>query len=355
MDLVVNSRVTAGAMGGQQRVAAEIVKRLGPVELVAPRTPLNGVKGHMWEQIVLPARARGKLLWSPSATGPLACQRQVVTLHDIAFIDTPEFFSGNFARFYRALIPRLVRRVAKVVTVSEFSRRRIAEAFDLDPEAIEVIGNGVSQNFRRYDDDDIARARAKLALGERYILLQATSDRRKNLHRTLEAWKAAQARLAPDIVLAVTGDMARAHVFGEIGAVDADPRTRLLGFVDEAYIGPLMAGAEAFLFPSIYEGFGLPVVEAMACGTPVLTADATATVEVAGGAALLVDPLDVASIANGVVQLVSDGDLRARLSAAGLQRAKLFDWDEAAARYRALFSRLGCAVGRSGTRTRGDE
>jgi glycosyltransferase involved in cell wall biosynthesis len=171
--------------------------------------------------------------------------------------------------------------------------------------------------------------------------LQATSDRRKNLARSLEAWEAAQARVAPDLTLVVSGNLARAHVFGDIGNVRETPRTRLLGFVDEAHMGPLTAGAEGFLFPSIYEGFGLPIVEAMACGAPVLTADATATAEIAGDAALLVDPLDVGAIADGIVALAADEELRRRLSGMGFARAKLFSWDAAAAKYRALFARLG--------------
>lgn len=341
MKLAVNTRVASQAMGGQQRVTAEILTRLGEVEAIAPAQPLGGLKGHLWEQTILPWRARGKLLWSPSASGPLAVRRQVVTLHDVAFLDVPEFFAPNFVRAYSALAPRLARRVDKIVTVSEFSRQRIAKLFDLDPASIEVIFNGVSAHFRRYGEDEIARTRAALNLPPRYLLLQATSDKRKNLKRTLEAWRAAQACAPPDLVLAVTGNLARAHVFGDIGPIDQTPRTHLLGFVDEAHIGPLMAGAETFLFPSIYEGFGMPIVEAMACGAPVLTADATATSEVAGDAALLVDPLDVRSIAAGIAQMISDAPLRDRLRAAGLQRARAFDWDAAAALYKALFARLG--------------
>jgi glycosyltransferase involved in cell wall biosynthesis len=341
MRLAVNARVVAQAMGGQQRVTAEILKRLGSCEAIAPERPLSGVAGHAWEQGVLPFRARGKLLWSPSASGPLAVAKQVVTLHDVAFLDVPEFFSRNFVRLYGALIPRLARRVAKVVTVSQFSKARIAKGCGLDPADIAVIGNGVSSHFRRYGADEIARTRAALQLPEKYLLLQATSDRRKNLQRTLTAWKAAQQRIDPDVVLVVAGNLARAHVFGEIGPVAEVPRTRLLGFVDEAHIGPLTAGAQGFLFPSIYEGFGMPIVEAMACGAPVLTANASATAEVAGGAALLVDPLDVGSIAEGVTALVGDQTLRERLRADGFNQAMKFDWDDAAARYRALFESLG--------------
>ena len=341
MRLAVNARVVSQAMGGQQRVTAEILSRLGDVEAMAPARPLGGVKGHLWEQTALAWRARGKLLWSPSASGPLSVRRQVVTVHDVAFLDVPEFFAPNFVRVYAALIPRLARRVDKVVTVSEFSRQRIAHLFGLDPETVDVIPNGVSAHFRRYGADAIARTRAALRLPPRYLLLQATSDRRKNLKRTLEAWRAAQASAPPDLVLAVTGNLARAHVFGDLGPIDETPRTHLLGFVDEAHIGPLMAGAETFLFPSIYEGFGMPIVEAMACGAPVLTADATATSEVAGGAALLVDPLDTQSIAEGISRMIVDAPLRERLRAAGFERAQAFDWDDAAGLYRELFSRLG--------------
>ena len=341
MRLAVNTRVASQAMGGQQRVTAEILNRLGDCDTIAPATPLGGMKGHLWEQTALAWRARGKLLWSPSASGPLALRRQVLTLHDVAFLDVPQFFSANFVRAYAALIPRLARRVDKIVTVSEFSRQRIVKTFDLDPARVEVIPNGVSAHFRRYGDEEIARTRSALNLPARYVLLQATSDRRKNLKRTLEAWRLAQESAPSDIVLAVTGNLARAHVFGDLGPVEATPRTHLLGFVDEAHIGPLMAGAEALLFPSIYEGFGLPIVEAMACGAPVLTAGATATAEVAGSAALLVDPLSAEDIAAGIVRLISEAPLRARLRAAGFERARAFNWDDAASRYRDLFARLG--------------
>jgi glycosyltransferase involved in cell wall biosynthesis len=341
MRLAVNARVTAFSMGGQQRVTAEILKRLGPVEAVAPSTPLGGVKGHAWEQCVLPLRTLGKLLWSPSATGPIVKPRQVVTLHDVAYLDAPEFFSANFARAYRLLLPPLMKRAAKIVTVSEFSRKRIAHWYGLDASRIEIIGNGVSEQFRRYDADAIAATRAVLDLPRRYFLLQATSDRRKNLSRALEAWVAALPDLPPDLHLVVSGNLARTHVFGDTGPIGDFPRTKLVGYVADEHMGPLLAGAEAFLFPTLYEGFGLPIIEAMACGAPVLTSAATATQEVAGDAALLVDPTSVAQIAAGMKALSGDSWLRTRLSAAGEQRAKLYSWDDAAARYSKLFTKLG--------------
>src|SRR6185437_5771692 len=164
-----------------------------------------------------------------------------------------------------------------VVTVSEFSRRRIAATLGIDADQIEFISNGVCEQFHLYEPEDITAVRA-------------TSDRRKNLPKVLQAWNDLQCELPEDLWLVVAGNLAREHVFGSLGNLSAGPRTRILGFVDEQYFAPLIAAAEGFLFPSLYEGFGIPILEAMSCGTPVLTSAATATQEIAGDAALLVDP-----------------------------------------------------------------
>lgn len=344
MKLAVNARVTKFAMGGQQRVTAEIIKRLGPLVEIAPGQPAGGMKGHMWEQFVLPLRARGHLLWSPSATGPLSMTRQVVTLHDVAFLDVPEFFSSSFTAFYKALLPTLVKRAARVVTVSEFSRQRIAATLAIDESRIDIIPNGVSDHFHPYTAVEISATRVALGLPERYLLLQATADKRKNLQATLRAWAQAQARMPDDIWLVVSGNLGRAHVFGDVESIPDVPRTKLIGYVDEAHMGPLLSGAETFLFPSLYEGFGLPIIEAMSCNTPVLTAAATATQEIAGNAALLVDPTSEAAIAEGIIEMTGNAQLRADLAKQGLERARHYSWDGAAQQYRALFRSLGADI-----------
>ena len=148
MEVAINMRVAAFQMGGQQRAAAEVANRLAAAIEIKPKSPLCGLAGHLWEQLALPVRAGGRLLWSPSATGPLVYSRQVVTVHDVAFLDVPECFSASFRQLYAKLTPALMRRVAKVVTVSEFSRRRIIERTAVDPNKIVVIGNGVSNQFQ---------------------------------------------------------------------------------------------------------------------------------------------------------------------------------------------------------------
>jgi len=342
MKVAINTRILGFQMGGQQRVAVEVAKRLRTAEQIRPTCPLCGVRGHMWEQFALPLRARGRLLWSPSATGPLCYPHQVVTVHDVAFLDVPDCFSASFRRLYGALVPSLARRVERVVTVSEFSRRRILERCAVDPDKVVVIGDGVSEQFGVQTPQAIARTRAALQLPDRYFLVNTTS-RRKNAGRTLRAWRAALPSLPEDLWLVVCGGCDRTHVTGRAERLETPPRTRFIGYVAEEHLAPLMAGAEAFLFPSLYEGFGIPILEAMACATPVLTSDATATAEVAGGAALLVDPLDESSITGGIVALASEPALRARLAAIGPRRAAKFTWDDVARRYQALFESLGAA------------
>jgi glycosyltransferase involved in cell wall biosynthesis len=346
MSIAVNARVIAFARGGQQRVTEEILRRLPDAEAIAPATPLGGAKGHLWEQFVLPTKLKGRVLWSPSATGPLIVRRQVLTLHDVAYLDAPEFFSASFRRAYAILTPLLARRVAALVTVSEFSRQRIAARLGLAAERIRVIENGVSDTFRAHAPEEIAATRAALDLPARYLLVQATSDRRKNLARLAQAWSRALPVLPEDLMLVVTGHRGRSHVFGEGPEVDEGLfRARFLGFVAEEHLGPLTAGAEAFLFPSLYEGFGLPVIEAMACGTPVMTSNVTSLPEVAGDAALLIDPTDVDAIAAAIVRIASDGELRENLKRRGEARARLFSWDRAAEKYARLFAEIAGLAG----------
>ena len=211
MKIQVNGRYLVQRVTGVQRYAREIVARLGErVAVIAPRGPAKGLRGHFWEQAILPCRMQRGLLWSPSATGPLAVRSQVVTIHDCAFVDRPEGFSRVFAAWYRYLVPRLARRARRILTVSEFSRQRICQVCRVPAEKVVVIPNGVQAAWTRVSDEAIEATRQRLGLSQPYVLSAGSLEPRKNLSRLLQAWQ----RLGPTkdgLVLVLAG--AEGHVF----------------------------------------------------------------------------------------------------------------------------------------------
>jgi glycosyltransferase involved in cell wall biosynthesis len=292
------------------------------------------VKGHLWEQLVLPATVRGRVLFSPSNTGPLRVKRQVVTLHDAVPLDHPEWLNSRFAAWYRFLTPRLVRRVAHVITISEFSKQRLLENTKLDEKHVTVIHLGVDQRFQPLSLEEAWTRLNDLNLPSRhYVLCVGSLEPRKNLSRLLQAWSRIQASVPDDIWLVLTGKKGNARVFANDAGLDQlPPRVHLTGHVPDAVLPALYAGALVFAFPSVYEGFGLPPLEAMASGVPVLTGNRASLPEVVGAAGVMVDPYDVDALAEGLQGLIMDETLRARLSPLGLARAKQFSWDTTAER-----------------------
>ncbi|WP_254512549.1 glycosyltransferase family 4 protein [Anatilimnocola floriformis] len=322
----VNGRYQLQRVTGIQRYAQEIVSRWEPVPILKPAKGGKGAGGHLWEQLRLPMLTRGPL-FSPSTTGPLAVRRQVVTIHDTAFVDQAECFSKMFAAWYQWLVPRLARRVERIITVSEFSKQRIIDVCRVPEEKVEVILSGVGPQFQPQSAEMLQRARKELKLPERYVLCVCSLEPRKNLRRLLEAWNKMPARPA-NLHLVLAG--AKGNVFHDLEFDAAPANVQLAGYVTDDLLPALYAGAEFFAFPSLYEGFGLPVLEAMASGTPVVCSNSTSLPEVAGDAAVLVDPMHIESIAAGLQQLADDSTLRAKLRERGLARAQNFRWETAA-------------------------
>jgi glycosyltransferase involved in cell wall biosynthesis len=342
--LAVNARFRGGPQTGVQRVAAEIVPRLGmPYREIAPRSAASGMKGHAWEQFILPFKASGAPLWSPCNTGPLAVRSQVVTIHDAAVFDHPEWFSRQFVTIYRHLLPRLARSARRIVTVSEFSRMRLASALNLPLGRIEVVLNGVSAQFTPRTSEEIAAAAARYGVRPgSYFASLSTLEPRKNLALTLKAWNAVRADLPADTQLLLIGGTGKAQIFAPHEAAAAGAQEEGIvraGFVPDSDLPALLGGATALLYPSRYEGFGLPVLEAMACGTPVVTADGSSLREVAATAALYVDPDDPAGLARALRALSGDAVLRSELRDAGLAQARLFSWDDTATKMRHILQR----------------
>ena len=259
----------------------------------------------------------------PAPRGP-----HVVTVHDLQHHDLPEFFS-RAERSYRALAyDRAARRASAVITPSEASRERL-ERIGVAPERIEVIPHGVDharfQPEPRAVDDE-------LDLPERFVFYPANPWPHKNHRRLLEAF----ARVDdPELELVLTG-----QTYGKLGELGAHRRVRHLGHVAPEAMPALYRRAVALVFPSLYEGFGSPPLEAMACGCPVAASRSGSLGEVCGDAALTVDPEDVSSIVAAIERLAGDAELRADLRARGLERAAHFSWPLAAERHTALYARV---------------
>jgi glycosyltransferase involved in cell wall biosynthesis len=326
MTVAINARAAARAeIGGVERHATEMAARLpalGDYRVMRPPAALAHRAGHAWEQVWLPFATRDcELVYSPANLAPLASGRNAVVIHDLAAIRNPGWYGRTYAAWQRALLPRLARRAAVLLTVSEFSRRELVELLGVAPARVHVAPGGVDERFSPAARGPVERP---------YVLTVATRSARKNL-AALERTRAALAERGIDLVAAGSG---RAYMRAE----DGGPRP--LGYVPEADLPALYAGASAFVLPSLYEGLGLPCLEAMASGTPVVAADRAALPETCGGAALLVDPADPHAIADAV--LAALGPERERLVTAGLERAKEFSWDRTA---RLTDAAIGSALG----------
>lgn len=339
-------------MTGVQRSAHEIVSRLlredtEDYRLVSPRRsearlslpvrPRGRIRqGHLWEQLELPGIVRragpGAVLYSPMTSGPVSVSRQVMTVHDLFVVENPEWFSRAFGAWYRWLIPRLVRRAAYVLANSRYTRERLLERYGLPEEKVVLCYFAQDERFSPVSEEEVALFRAEQGLPERYLLALGSIEPRKNLATLAAAWKRTGAR-EQGVELLVGGASTRRAVHNAAGSGSEalqDPTIRVPGYLPDEQLPLLYGGAEAFVHPSLAEGFGLPILEAMACGTPVICSNATALPEISGGAARLVPAREIEAWTDAIDAVVSDPTLRRRMRESGLQRAAGFDWSRTA-------------------------
>ncbi len=341
--IAINGRFLTQRASGVQRFAAETIKAIdalldaayaplrGHIELLAPQQapefPLKNIplrrvglsSGYVWEQFEYPLHARGALLLNLCMLGPLAVRHQIVVVHDATVEALPENFSPYFNAAYKFIIPRLCQRADLIVTVSEFSRREIAKWYGGNIASMPVCYEGGDHIMAAPADPGVLH-RLNLP-GRKFFLGVGVDSTNKNIKSVVEAFH--KAKLS-DVALVLTGAK-EPRIFGEFDLTDSRD-VHQVGFVSDAELRALYENALALVFPSFYEGFGLPPLEAMTCGCPVIISEQPALKEVCGEAALHCNAHDVDSITRQMQTIAGDAVLRGRLAAAGRARAQTFSW-----------------------------
>lgn len=304
-----------------------------------------------WHQIGVARAARRSgavLLHLPAGIGPLRRRiPTVLTIHDLNVLRFPDLFRPWFRHYARVVLPRAAAAADAIIAVSQSSKTDIVDALAIPAERVVVVPNGVDRCFRPVapEDERVRDVRGRYALPDSFLLTVGSVEPRKNLPRLLQALARLRARPeTADVVLVhagpdgwLAGDVSRT-----MHALDLSRAVRFLGYVPRQELAALYSTARLCAYPSLYEGFGLPVVEAMASGCPVVTSNVSALPEVAGGAALLVDPRSVDEIAMAIASLWTDPARRRELSDKGRARASCFSWErtarDTAAVYEAVWS-----------------
>ena len=267
---------------------------------------------------------------------PLRRARGILTVHDLAFLMRPDCADHRLRAYLEEVVPRSVRRADFIIADSENTRNDLVVLLGVNPSQVAVVPGGVEERFKRVTDaDELQRAREALGIGEHpFVLSVGVIEPRKNLNRLMDAFRSVKARgnVPADLKLVLAGG--KGWLYDDIFEHHAESPLRddilLPGFVSDDVLPAIYSAAEVLAFPSLYEGFGLPILEAMACGTPVVASRASCLPEVADGAALMVDPNSVEGLASALENVLLDGDLRADLVDQGLARAAEYTWTRAA-------------------------
>ena len=340
--ILINGRFLSQQMTGVHRYAYEIccalhslgvhIKVLAPDKVLpqyqCPFEVINigGTGSHWWEQITLPRYVKkhykGNRLLSLTGLSPISYQHNILTIHDVSYLVEPKWFSKTYYYLYKFLTPIAARKAEKIITVSEFSKRELIKYLHLPEHKIHIVHCGVRQ-----------WEKATGKIDDTYILSVCSMDPRKNLKRLLDAFL--KANISHKLYLA--GGTYAAFADNDMQRYRQNDNIVFLGYVGDERLQTLYHSATAFVNVSLYEGFGIPNIEAMQQGTPLLLSDIPVYHEICGDAALYVNPNDTASISAGIRQIVEDPLLRARLTGEGDKQYQQFNWRSSAQRIIELY------------------
>ncbi len=303
---------------------------------------IPGTNYATWEQVQLPMyaqRHRIDVLHCTANTAPLWPRVPLIlTLHDLIFMDkiqgpNTQTAYQRFGNMYRRwLVPQVVKKCQKVVTVSHYEKERIIKTLQLPTQAVEVVYNGVSNRFSTPPNmDEQLRVKERFKLPDRFFFFLGNTDPKKNMPTVLKAFAQLSDSISDvKLVIADTSSAVVEAILNTIGRKDLLSHLVLTGYISEQDIAAVYHQSEVFLYPSLNEGFGLPILEAMTCGVPVVTSNVTSMPEVAGDAAILVDPTNADDITAAMKKALLDLPLRQKMIGEGLKRPALFTWEQTA-------------------------
>ena len=337
MEIYINARFLTQQITGVQRFAIEISKELrkmdAQVKFVSPVKvihndiaselgvlPIGSSTSHFWEQISLPRylkRIGSPLLVNLCNTAPLYYSNKVVTIHDVAYKLFPENFSLPFRTYYNFLVPRILQSSRKIITVSNFSKREILKHYKIEENKVDVIYNAVSKEFTPSKKENY----------EKYILGVSSQSKHKNFDMLIKSFNKIKDK---DLKLYIIGEKNRNlnNILTKEHKLNSD--VIFTGRVSDQELAELYSNAVCFVFPSLYEGFGIPPLEAMACGCPIAVSNVASLPEVCRDAALYFDPLDMEDIAAKILKVVQNNDMKKTLIRKGFNQVKKYSWEKSA-------------------------
>jgi len=352
MMIYINGRFLTQKTTGVQRFAEEVGKALAGIRndvvfLVPEKTQVvkkeflsnfnvqevKGGNGHFWEQFTLPKylkRLNSPLLLNLCSTAPAFYKNKIVTHHDITYVRFPESFSKPFRLWYRALVPIMIKNSKCLLTVSEFSKKEISTFYRCENKRVEVISNAVSKEFQP-PQPSLGNS---IDSSNQYVLAVSSPNYHKNFHGLIEAFSASNL----DIKLKIIGD--RAGTFSKVKFSEDDPRIEFLGRVNDDELVALYQNAKFFAFPSFYEGFGIPPLEAQACGCPVISSDRASLKEVLADSAVYFSPDSKAEIIEALESVDKDASLRESLKRKGENNVTRFSWSSSAEKLNKIISEV---------------